>query len=77
AIDGLRVAGAPASLETLLGRYRVGAAVQVHAFRRDELMTFTAILQGERVPGVTLALAAPGKKGAAAPLRPSAVRQPV
>jgi len=64
AIDGLRVGGAPAAVDTLLGRYRVGDGVAIHAFRRDELMTFAAVLQGERVPGIALTLAAPGKKGA-------------
>jgi predicted metalloprotease with PDZ domain len=70
AIDGLRVGSAPA-LEAVLGRYQVGDTVQVHAFRRDELMVFDVTLQGDRVPGVTLAIAAPGKK-LAGPLRPSA-----
>jgi predicted metalloprotease with PDZ domain len=56
AIDGLRVTGNPANLESLLGRYRVGDTVQVHAFRRDELMTFDVQLQGDRVPGITLAI---------------------
>ena len=69
ALDGLRVSGT--NLELLLGRYRVGASVDIHAFRRDELMTFTVKLQGERVPAVTLTLAAPGKKSSGA-LRPSA-----
>ena len=71
AIDGLRVT--PASLEALLSRYPVGASVEVHAFRRDELRTFQLTLQGDRAPGVTLALAAAGKKSSG-PLRPSAVR---
>ena|GEM_PF-10184 len=71
ALDGLRVSANPSNLETLLGRYPVGAAVAIHAFRRDELMSFTAILQGERVPNISLSLAAPGKKTAAL-ARPSA-----
>jgi predicted metalloprotease with PDZ domain len=70
AVDGLRVSSAPA-LETLLGRYLVGDSVQVHAFRRDELLVFDVTLQGERIPGVTLAIAAPGKKSTG-PVRPSA-----
>src|SRR5471032_2716551 len=37
AVDGLRVTGA--NLETLLARYGVGSEIEVHAFRRDELMT--------------------------------------
>jgi predicted metalloprotease with PDZ domain len=72
AIDGLRVGGAPAAVEALLARYRVGDTVAIHAFRRDELMTFAAVLKGERVPGVALTLAAPGKKGAGLP-RPSTI----
>jgi predicted metalloprotease with PDZ domain len=54
AIDGLRVTGAPANVDSLLSRYKVGDTVQVHAFRRDELMTFNVKLQGERIPGITL-----------------------
>lgn len=69
ALDGLRITGA--NLDTLLGRYPVGANVGIYAFRRDELMTFKVKLQGERVPGVSLVLQAAGKK-AAGPLRPSA-----
>ncbi|MES2264461.1 MAG: M61 family metallopeptidase [Pseudomonadota bacterium] len=71
AVDGLRVT--PANLDALLARYRVGATVEVHAFRRDELQKFSVQLQGERIPNITLALDAAGKK-AAGPLRPSAVR---
>jgi predicted metalloprotease with PDZ domain len=71
AIDGLRAT--PASLESLLSRYAVGATVEVHAFRRDELRTFSVTLQGDRVPGITLKLDPAGKKGSG-PLRPSAVR---
>ena len=73
AIDGLRVT--PGNLDTLLSRYQVGATVEVHAFRRDELHTFSVRLQGDRVPAVTLALApdVPGKKSAAL-VRPGAVR---
>lgn len=71
AIDGLRVTAT--NLETLLSRYGVGSTVEVHAFRRDELMTFSLTLQGDRVPGITLALDPVAKKSAG-PLRPSAVR---
>jgi predicted metalloprotease with PDZ domain len=71
AIDGLRAT--PASLESLLSRYAVGATVEVHAFRRDELRTFSVTLQGDRVPGITLKLDAAARKGSG-PLRPSAVR---
>jgi predicted metalloprotease with PDZ domain len=76
AVDGLRVSmtNAGSSLETLLGRYQVGDTVTIHAFRRDELMSFTATLLGDAAPAVTLALAAGSKKAASAPMlrRPSA-----
>jgi predicted metalloprotease with PDZ domain len=42
ALDGLRVDGR--NLESLLSRKRPGDVVQVHAFRRDELMAFTVAL---------------------------------
>ncbi len=71
ALDGLRVGAG--NLDTLLGRYQVGQRVAIHAFRRDELMQFDALLQGERIPGVALSLVAPGKKGSAL-RRPSAPR---
>ncbi|MES2127211.1 MAG: M61 family metallopeptidase [Pseudomonadota bacterium] len=67
ALDGLRVG---ANLDALLARYSVGDAVSVHAFRRDELMAFSVTLQGDRVPGITLA-AGDKVKGLA---RPSATR---
>jgi predicted metalloprotease with PDZ domain len=70
ALDGLRVTGNPANLDTLLARYKVGDKVTVHAFRRDELMTFELALQGDRVPGISLTHAAPGRKPAPL-LRPS------
>jgi predicted metalloprotease with PDZ domain len=69
AIDGLRVNAS--NLETLLSRYGIGSTVEVHAFRRDELMTFNMTLQGERVPGITLSLDPAGKKSTG-PIRPSA-----
>jgi predicted metalloprotease with PDZ domain len=71
AIDGLRVNGNPSNVDALLSRYRVGDQVTVHAFRRDELMSFDLTLQGERVPGITLAPAVAGKKSVSLP-RPSA-----
>jgi len=71
AIDGLRVNGNPSNVDALLSRYRVGDRVAVHAFRRDELMAFDVTLQGDRVPGITLAPAVAGKKSVALP-RPSA-----
>ena len=66
AVDGLR---ATSNLDALLGRYKVGDTVTVHAFRRDELMTFDVQLEGERVPNVTLTVADADKKIK----RPSAV----
>ena len=72
AIDRLRVAGNPANLEALLGRYRVGDSVEVHVFRRDELMTFNVILQGERIPAITLEVIASDKKSKTNLKRPSA-----
>jgi predicted metalloprotease with PDZ domain len=54
AIDGLRITGS--NLEGLLQRYRVGDVVEVHAFRRDELMTFDVTLQSETAPQFTLAM---------------------
>ena len=56
ALDGLRVSGTPGALDTMLARYKVGDTVAVHAFRRDELMTFHVALLGDRVPQVTLSL---------------------
>ena len=72
ALDRLRVAGNPANLDALLGRYRVGDSVKVHAFRRDELMTFKVILQGERVPAITLEVLESDKKPKTRLTRPSA-----
>ena len=60
ALDGLRVTGG--NLDALLSRYAVGAQVAIHAFRRDELMTFTASLQGDRVPNVNFVIAPASKK---------------
>jgi len=62
AIDGLRVTGNPSNFDGLLARYRVGESVSVHAFRRDELVTFNVKLQGDRVPAISLALARTDKK---------------
>jgi predicted metalloprotease with PDZ domain len=68
AIDGLRVNGNPSNLDGLLSRYKVGDTVQVHAFRRDELMAFELTLQGDRVPGITLTV----DEKKSTPRRPSA-----
>ncbi|WP_395405425.1 M61 family metallopeptidase [Pseudoduganella sp. UC29_106] len=66
AIDSLRAG----NVDGLLSRYKVGDTVKVHAFRRDELMTFSVKLQGERIPGITLT-PQPRQKGELR--RPSAV----
>ncbi len=52
AVDGLRVSAmdGPNSLNKLLARYRVGQRLDVHAFRRDELMTFHVTLQADAAP---------------------------
>jgi predicted metalloprotease with PDZ domain len=52
AVDGLRVTGA--NLDVLLQRYHRGDVVQVHAFRRDELMTFQVELRSESAPQMVL-----------------------
>jgi predicted metalloprotease with PDZ domain len=70
AVDGLRVTAT--NLDNLLSRYAVGESIQVMAFRRDELMSFDLVLQGDRVPGVTLTLESAVKRSE--PLRPSASR---
>ncbi len=62
AVDGLRVSANPVNLEALLGRYRVGDTVELHAFRRDELMTFNVKLQGDRAPEIALEVTGSDKK---------------
>jgi predicted metalloprotease with PDZ domain len=54
AMDGIRVSAS--NLDTLLQRYRAGHTVSVHAFRRDELLTFDLVLHAESAPqfGLTL-----------------------
>ncbi len=54
AIDGIRVTGS--NLDGLLQRYRVGDVVEVHAFRRDELMSFDVTLESDTAPQFTLAM---------------------
>ena len=54
AIDGLRVTGS--NLDGLLQRYRVGDVVEVHVFRRDELMTFDVTLESDTAPQFALAM---------------------
>jgi predicted metalloprotease with PDZ domain len=53
ALDGLRVSAT--NLDTLLGRYRIGDSVKLHAFRRDELASFDVTLAADAAPQVTLA----------------------
>lgn len=52
AIDGLRVTAT--NLDNLLSRYRVGQTIGLHAFRRDELMIFNAVLTASDAPAITL-----------------------
>ena len=54
AIDGLRVTAT--NLETVLARYRVGDPIAIHAFRRDELLCFTAILNADSAPKKVLTI---------------------
>ena len=72
AIDGLRVNGNPSNLDQLFARYRVGDTVEVHVFRRDELMRFEVTLQGCVAPTVSIGVAPAGARRAAAIARPSA-----
>ncbi|NEX61240.1 M61 family metallopeptidase [Noviherbaspirillum galbum] len=53
AIDGIRVTHA--NVDGLLGRYRVGDLVTVHAFRRDELFSTTLAIARDDAPKVVLA----------------------
>ena len=52
AVDGLRVTAS--NLDTLLQRYQQGDMVNVHAFRRDELMEFALVLEPESSPKFVL-----------------------
>lgn len=52
AIDGLRVSAT--NLDAVLARYRVGDTVTLHAFRRDELMSFEVKLRADDAPQVAL-----------------------
>ncbi|WP_374517984.1 M61 family metallopeptidase [Undibacterium squillarum] len=58
AINGLRVTAADAAdgLNSQLARYRVGETVEIHAFRRDELIIVKATLQADDVPAQQLRL---------------------
>ena len=65
ALDEIRVSAT--NLESLLARYRVGDAVTLHAFRRDELMRFKVKLAADDAPQI--ALTAEAKPAAAVRLR--------
>ena len=56
AVNGLRITAADAGdqLAGALSRYPVGETVEIHAFRRDELMVFKARLQADDVPAYQL-----------------------
>ncbi len=60
AVDGIRVT--PSNLPQLLARYRVGDKVKLHVFRRDELLSFSAILGSDASPAVKLEVLPEGKK---------------
>ena len=55
AINGLRVTAADVAdgLHSAVGRYRVGETVELHAFRRDELLVVRAKLQADDMPAVS------------------------
>jgi len=50
AIDGVRVTAS--NLDSVLGRYRIGDRVTVHAFRRDELLQFELTLRADDAPNI-------------------------
>ncbi|MEA5098045.1 MAG: PDZ domain-containing protein [Burkholderiaceae bacterium] len=62
ALDGLRVTST--NLDSLLARYAVGEQVVVHAFRRDELMTFNVKLQSDQAPQAKLQMNKPSAASA-------------
>nr|WP_315476268.1 PDZ domain-containing protein [uncultured Undibacterium sp.] len=72
AMNGLRVTAADAAngLSRILGAYGVGETVQIHAFRRDELLTINAKLQADDAPNLSLSLSS-NQKLALAKKRPS------
>jgi len=57
AIDGIRVSADGKSIAGQLSRYALGDSVNLHVFRRDELMRLPAILVSEEAPEYTLTLA--------------------
>jgi predicted metalloprotease with PDZ domain len=54
AIDGLKITGS--NLDSVLTRYRAGDVVEVHVFRRDELMLFKLKLQPDETPKTEIAV---------------------
>ncbi len=56
AIDGLRVSADGKSIAGQLSRHALGDTVDIHVFRRDELMKLSAILISEDAPKYTLTL---------------------
>ncbi|MFC3533997.1 M61 family metallopeptidase [Vogesella facilis] len=56
AVDGLKLN----DLDKALRRYRVGDKLKLHAFRRDELLSFRVVLQGAPADTCRLRLAADG-----------------
>jgi predicted metalloprotease with PDZ domain len=71
AVDGLRVtaAGVSTNLDALMARYRAGDTVELHAFRRDELMRFVTKLAPDAAAKTVLK--AEAKPAAAVKLRTS------
>ncbi len=78
ALDDLRVTAADAAndLGRLLGRYKVGATVAVHAFRRDELKQFKVKLQSDDVPAWSLKLAEVESKAKTKSVKKSTLTRP-
>ncbi len=72
ALNGLRVTAADAAngLSSILNAYSVGESVQIHAFRRDELVTVQAKLQSDDTPNISVILAT-NQKQALSKKRPS------
>lgn len=58
AVNGLRVGfkGGKSNLDALLAPYRAGEKVELHAFRRDELLVMQASLQTDAAPNYRLVL---------------------
>ncbi|ATE59949.1 M61 family metallopeptidase [Thauera sinica] len=63
ALDGLRVSAS--NLDPILARHAAGDEVDIHAFRRDELMRFRVELAGQPADSVTLKLVPRPSAGAA------------